>query len=81
MTLTTEIITTTLVHQGKSVTCRRRAEETLKGREGSAITSILWIAQKQNKGWLFCKDIIDYIAKFLDLPNSCDGDCNVLLNV
>ena len=38
-----------------------------KGREGSAIISILWIAQKQNKGWL-SPDIIDYIAKFLDLP-------------
>ena len=38
-----------------------------KGREGSAIISILWIAQRQNKGWL-SSDIIDYIAKFLDLP-------------
>ena len=38
-----------------------------KGREGSAIISILWIAQKQNKGWL-THEIINYIAKFLDLP-------------
>lgn len=38
-----------------------------KGREGSAIISILWIAQKQNKGWL-TPEIISYIAKFLDLP-------------
>ena len=37
-----------------------------KGREGSAIISVLWIAQKQNKGWL-SPEIIDYVANFLDL--------------
>ena len=38
-----------------------------KGREGSAIISILWLAQKQNKGWI-SPEIIDYVAQFLDLP-------------
>ena len=38
-----------------------------KGREGSAIISILWLAQKQNKGWI-SPQIIDYVAQFLDLP-------------
>tara|TARA_B100001057_G_C22426610_1_gene785712 strand:+ start:71 stop:706 length:636 start_codon:yes stop_codon:yes gene_type:complete len=37
------------------------------GREGSAIISVLWIAQKQNRGWL-SPGIIDYIAGFLDIP-------------
>jgi len=38
-----------------------------KGREGSAIISILWLAQKQNKGWI-SPEIIDYVSQFLDLP-------------
>ena len=38
-----------------------------KGREGSAIISILWLAQKQNKGWI-SPEIIDYVAQFLGLP-------------
>lgn len=35
-----------------------------EGRGGSAIISLLWIAQKQNEGWL-SPEVIDYIAKYL----------------
>jgi NADH-quinone oxidoreductase subunit E len=38
-----------------------------EGRGGSAIISLLWIAQKQNEGWL-SPEVIDYIAKYLGTP-------------
>jgi len=38
-----------------------------EGRGGSAIISLLWIAQKQNEGWL-SPEVIDYIAKYLSTP-------------
>ena len=38
-----------------------------EGRGGSAIISLLWIAQKQNEGWL-SPEVIDYIAKYLCTP-------------
>ena len=38
-----------------------------EGRGGSAIISLLWIAQKQNEGWI-SPEVIDYIAKYLGTP-------------
>ena len=38
-----------------------------KGREVSAIISLLWIAQKQNGGWL-TNDAIEHVAFFLEIP-------------
>jgi len=38
-----------------------------KGRETSAIISLLWIAQKQNGGWLRT-DAIEHVALFLGIP-------------
>ncbi|MDG2186734.1 MAG: NADH-quinone oxidoreductase subunit NuoE [Hyphomicrobiales bacterium] len=38
-----------------------------KGRETSAIISLLWIAQKQNGGWL-STEIIEYVAFYLNIP-------------
>jgi NADH-quinone oxidoreductase subunit E len=38
-----------------------------KGRETSAIISLLWIAQKQNGGWLR-NDAIEHVALFLGIP-------------
>ena len=39
-----------------------------EGRGGSAIISLLWIAQKQNQGWL-SPEVVDYIAEYLDISH------------
>lgn len=46
---------------------KKQIEKYPKGKERSAIKSILNIAQKQNEGWL-SKDCIAYVAHFLNLP-------------
>jgi len=37
------------------------------GRQASAIIAILWIAQKQNSGWL-SESVIAYVSDFLNMP-------------